>query len=196
MADAHTSADSAVGRSSGRGHGRLRLGAGGGGADDRQGGYRLDPRRDRAGDVDDGTGPRLPAELQGALHSLYEHYEKSFVSWRASAQTHSASTPPVFIVVCNNTAVSKLIFDYLAGWEKPLPDGSTVPVPGELVLFSNVENDQWTHRPNTILVDSEQLESGESMSDEFKRLAATQIEEFKALRLVRKGKGGAKKGAR
>ena len=139
------------------------------------------PKKNRkVANVDDGTGPRLPAELQGALHSLYEHYEKSFVFWRASAQTHSASTPPVFIVVCNNTAVSKLIFDYLAGWEKPLPGGSTVPVPGELALFSNVENDQWTHRPNTILVDSEQLESGESMSDEFKRLAATQIEEFKA----------------
>ena len=31
-------------------------------------------------------------------------------------------TPPVFIVVCNNTNVSKLVFDYIAGWEKPLGD--------------------------------------------------------------------------
>ena len=36
------------------------------------------------------------------------------------------------------------------------------PVPGELTLFSNVEDGGWTHRPNTILVDSEQLESGEA----------------------------------
>src|SRR5207248_4959832 len=35
-------------------------------------------------------------------------------------------------------------------------------------------------RPNTILVDSRQLESGESMSDDFKKLARHQIEDFKA----------------
>ena len=29
-------------------------------------------------------------------------------------------TPPVFIVVCNNTNVSKLVFDYIAGWEKQI----------------------------------------------------------------------------
>ena len=46
-------------------------------------------------------------------------------------------TPPVFIVVCNNTNVSKLVFDYIAGWEKPLGDGPTVAVPGKLRLFSN-----------------------------------------------------------
>jgi type III restriction enzyme len=133
----------------------------------------------RAARVDDGNGPRLPAELQGALESLYGHYAKSFERWQASA-TSNGSTPPVFIVVCNNTAVSKLIFDYVAGWSKPLPDGTVVPVPGELALFSNVQDGHWTHRPNTILVDSEQLESGDVMSDEFKRIAATQIDEFKA----------------
>jgi hypothetical protein len=40
-------------------------------------------------------------------------------------------------------------------------------------------------RPVTILVDSAQLESGEGMSDEFKRLAATEIAEFKAEYLAR-----------
>jgi type III restriction enzyme len=34
-------------------------------------------------------------------------------------------------------------------------------------------------RPTTILVDSEQLESGEAMSDEFRRAAAREIDEFK-----------------
>jgi type III restriction enzyme len=86
----------------------------------------------------------------------------------------------VFIVVCNNTNVSKLVFDYIAGWEKELPDGTKIAVPGKLPLFSNVEQNQFTHRPNTILVDSEQLESGESMSDEFKKAAAVEIEEFKS----------------
>src|SRR5262249_56283059 len=39
---------------------------------------------------------------------------------------------------------------------------------------------RWLHRPNTILVDSRQLESGESMSADFKKLAAHQIEDVKA----------------
>ncbi|MCD6198879.1 MAG: restriction endonuclease subunit R, partial [Deltaproteobacteria bacterium] len=35
-------------------------------------------------------------------------------------------------------------------------------------------------RPNTILIDSEQLESGDAMSREFKKVAAQQIEDFKS----------------
>jgi type III restriction enzyme len=83
-------------------------------------------------------------------------------------------------VVCNNTNVSKLVFDFIAGYEKVLPDGSTVLVPGALPIFSNVKDGYWVGRPNTILIDSEQLESGEAMSDEFKKLAAREIEDFKA----------------
>ena len=41
------------------------------------------------------------------------------------------------------------------------------------------------HRPNTILVDSQQLESGESMSDDFKKIAAREIDEFKAESRIR-----------
>ena len=47
-----------------------------------------------------------------------------------------------------------------------------------LALFSNEQGQRWLHRPNTILVDSRQLESGESMSDDFKKLAAHQLEEL------------------
>ncbi len=89
-------------------------------------------------------------------------------------------TPPVFIVVCNNTNVSKLVYDYVAGWERELADGSTVAVPGSLPIFSNVDGDRWSVRQNTILVDSEQLESGEGMSAAFKREASREIEQFKA----------------
>ena len=82
-------------------------------------------------------------------------------------------------MVCNNTNVSKLVFDYVAGWEKTLKNGNTVLVPGELKIFSNVEGDRWSARPNTVLIDSEQLESGEAMSADFKKIAAAEIEEFK-----------------
>lgn len=120
--------------------------------------------------------PVLPAELEGALRSLYENYEKYYRLWEQRGE----GTPPVFIVVCNNTNVSKLVFDYVAGWEKALKDGSTRLVPGKLDIFSNVDDGRWSPRPNTILVDSEQLESGEGMAPEFKKIAAAEIEEFKA----------------
>ena len=133
------------------------------------------PKKGRATDAVEGE-PKLPKELEGALRSLYGNYEKSYMAWR----TAGTGTPPVFIVVCQNTNISKLVFDWIAGWEKTLPDGSTVPVPGALPVFSNVEGGLWTSRPNTLLIDSAQLESGEAMDPAFKKIAAAEIDEFKA----------------
>jgi len=125
--------------------------------------------------------PRLPVVLEGALQSLYANYEKCFDRWKRNAEVHAAGlTPPVFIVVCNNTNVSKMVFDYIAGWEKRLSNETAVAVSGRLALFSNVDGRRFINRPNTILVDSEQLESGEAMSDEFKKIASAEIAEFKA----------------
>jgi type III restriction enzyme len=53
-------------------------------------------------------------------------------------------------------------------------------VPSALPIFSNVVDGKWSSRPNTILVDSEQLESEGAMSVDFKKIAAVEIEEFKA----------------
>jgi len=138
------------------------------------------PRKGRKTEAVTGE-PKLPAELQGALHSLYDNYRKYYEIWAddEDAQTRGM-TPPVFIVVCNNCNVSKLVFDYVAGWEKELSNGSTVLVPGQLDIFSNVKDEAWVGRPNTVLIDSEQLESGEAMSAEFKKIATPEIEEFKA----------------
>ena len=138
------------------------------------------PKKGRKTDAIVGE-PRLPVALEGALQSLYANYSKCYERWQKNDEARANGlTPPVFIVVCNNTNVSKMVFDYMAGWEKPLPDGSTVAVPGRLEIFSNVAGGQFTDRPNTILVDSEQLESGESMSDDFKKIASREIDEFKA----------------
>jgi type III restriction enzyme len=125
--------------------------------------------------------PKPPLELQGALHSLYSNYEKCYRLWQSNAEARARGiTPPVFIVVCNNTNVSKLVFDYIAGWEKKTDDKSFVQA-GQLPIFRNDDaNGGWLQRPNTILVDSQQLESGEAMSAEFKQVAAREIEEFKA----------------
>lgn len=127
--------------------------------------------------------PKLPIELEGALESLYSNYKQAFELWEQDTEaTDRGQTPPVFIIVCNNTNVSKLVYDYISGWDtgKKHPDDRPVLAPGKLPLFSNVQNENWTARPNTILVDSEQLESGEAMSAEFKKIAAQEIEEFKA----------------
>jgi type III restriction enzyme len=127
--------------------------------------------------------PQVPKQLEGALRSLYSHYEEQYREWAADAEGQAEGRmPPVFIVVCNNTNVSKLAFDWIAGYEtgRIHPDGSPYVAPGNLPIFGNVEGNRWVARPNTILVDSEQLESDEGMSPEFKKLAAAEIEEFKA----------------
>ncbi len=124
--------------------------------------------------------PALPVELEGALQSLYSNYEKKFKQWEANEDGRErGQTPPVFIVVCNNTNVSKMVFDYVSGWEKTLSTGEVIPVPGKLALFSNVDHGRWLARPNSILIDSSQLESSEGMTVEFKKMAATEIDEFK-----------------
>jgi type III restriction enzyme len=128
-----------------------------------------------------GGEPKLPVELQGALHSLYSNYEKYYQLWEQNEQARARGiTPPVFIVVCNNTTVSKLVFDFVAGWEKQIGE-QTVVQAGQFSIFRNDDgNGAWLHRPNTILVDSHQLESGEAMSDDFKNIASREIDEFKA----------------
>jgi type III restriction enzyme len=140
------------------------------------------PKKGRGTDALVGP-PQIPGELEGALRSLYSHYEKQYREWEADAEGQAAGrTPPVFIVVCNNTNVSKLVFDWMAGFEtgRTHPDGAPYVAPGNLPIFSNVQNNRWVVRANTILVDSQQLESDEGMSPDFKKLAAAQIEEFKA----------------
>ncbi len=103
----------------------------------------------------------LPNELQTALFALYDHYEKTFVSWREQ----KIPVPPVFIIVCNNTASSKLVYDFVSGFHRKLPDGGTSFEQGRLALFRNFdEAGNALAYPRTILIDSEQLESGEALA--------------------------------
>lgn len=138
------------------------------------------PKKGRKSDALGGE-PKLPVELEGALLSLYGNYEKYYRLWEQNTDARARGiTPPVFIVVCNNTSVSKMVFDYIGGWEKKIGD-TTMAQAGQLPLFRNDDGEGgWSHRPNTILVDSQQLESGGVMSDDFKRVAVREIESFKA----------------
>ena len=87
-----------------------------------------------------GEAPQLPAELETALKSLYENYEGAYQQWMKDP---GDLTPPVMIVVCNNTSVSKRVYDWIAGWEKKDNDGGTVVVPGNLPIFNNEVNGAW-----------------------------------------------------
>jgi type III restriction enzyme len=125
--------------------------------------------------------PVLPVELEGALQSLYSNYEKYFNKWKTLVEDSRVATPPpVFIVVCNNTAVSKMVYDYISGWEKQIAD-KTVVQAGRLEAFRNDDGrGAWSGSPVSILVDSSQLESGEALSDDFKKIASREIDEFKS----------------
>jgi type III restriction enzyme len=118
---------------------------------------------------------KFPLLLQGALQALYGDYQQRFAQW----EQVGAGTPPVFIVVCNNTSTSKLVCDHIAGHE--VNEGENIKLrKGALPLFSNVGDEgKWLQKPRTLLVDSEQLDSGEALSPEFRKAAAGEIEAFR-----------------
>ncbi len=122
-----------------------------------------------------------PVVLEGRSRSLYDSYARRFSTWQKELEAYG-EPPPVLIVVCPNTKVSKLVYDWVSGQEVVPGDDDTPPVlrPGALSLLSNVGDDgHWIHRPRTILVDSAELESGEGMKPTFKKAAAHEIEVFK-----------------
>jgi type III restriction enzyme len=126
----------------------------------------------------------LPVELQTALEALYGHYEKTYDLWEEAA----IRVPPCFIVVCNNTSTSKLVYDYVSGFYRENDDGSTTLENGRLELFRNFdEHGNQLGRPRTLLIDSEQLESGEGLDDNFRSMAADEIDRFRREIIERTG---------
>jgi type III restriction enzyme len=126
----------------------------------------------------------LPPQLQTALDALYGHYEQTFNLW----QEAGVRVPPCFIVVCQNTAISKLVYDYISGFTKTNEDGSTTFENGRLALFRNFdEHGNPMARPNTLLIDSEQLESGEALDDNFRKMASDEIDRFRREIIERTG---------
>ena len=120
----------------------------------------------------------LPVELENALQVLYGHYEKVFKQWD---DVEEIKVDPCFIVVCNNTATSKLVYDYIAGFYPKGKNGTkNSPKPGLLPLFSNFDEDGKPYPlPRTVLIDSKQLESGGGLEENFRKIAADGIERFR-----------------
>ena len=118
----------------------------------------------------------LPPQLLTALEALYGHYEQTYALW----EKERISVPPCFIIVCNNTATSKLIYDYVSGFHRWKKDGTSQLENGRLELFRNFnEHGDPLGRPRTLLIDSRQLESGDALDRNFRKMASHEIERFR-----------------
>ena len=132
----------------------------------------------------------LPNTLKTALNALYSHYEGEFERW----QRAGIGVPPVFIVVCQNTAISKLIFEWIAGFESgDVPEGERTHFHvGHLELFRNYhEEGGRLPRPRTLLIDSRQIETGDALDKGFRDAAGPEIDAFRRELATREGAGSA-----
>ena len=126
----------------------------------------------------------LPTQLQTALDALYGHYEKTYKAWEEAG----IGVPPVFIVVCNNTATSKLVYEFISGFTRTDEHGHERTTNGRLELFRNYDSyENRLPRPRTLLIDSEQLESDEALDADFRAAAAIEIDQFKREIIQRDG---------
>ena len=126
----------------------------------------------------------IPARLETALTVLYGHYEKTYNLWAEAG----VRVPPCFIVVCNNTSTSKIVYDYISGFERTSADGEVRLEKGRLALFRNYdEHGNQRGRPHTLLIDSEQLESGDALDKNFRAMASDEIERFRREIIERTG---------
>ena len=126
----------------------------------------------------------LPPQLLTALEALYGHYAKTYELW----QKERISVPPCFIIVCNNTSTSKLVYDYISGFHRRNKDGSSQLENGRLGLFRNFnEHGDPLGRPRTLLIDSQQLESGDALDKNFRNMASDEIERFRREIIERTG---------
>jgi type III restriction enzyme len=133
----------------------------------------------------------LPNMLQTALNALYSHYVGEFERW----QKVGIGVPPVFIVVCQNTAISKLVYEWISGFERgDAEEGERAAFhAGHLELFRNYdEYGGRLPRPRTLLIDSRQLESGQALDKGFREAAGPEIELFKRELASREGAGAVK----
>jgi type III restriction enzyme len=126
----------------------------------------------------------IPPLLQNAFSALYGHYAKTFELW----EKNGIRVPPCFIVVCNNTSTSKLVYDYISGFYRENDDGTQTLQNGALELFRNFdEHGNPIARPRTLLIDSEQLESGDALDDNFRTMATDEIDRFRREIIERTG---------
>jgi type III restriction enzyme len=138
--------------------------------------------------------PYVPNLVKNALDQLFHEYKGHFEGFRKKGEKGPdiLSAPPVLIIVCNNTSVSRDVYRYLAGYEIRDDDGKTERVVGgNFDLLSNYDDQQQKLRPKppTILIDSESLDDANQINDKFKDVFEHEIEEFKREYAAHYGQG-------
>jgi len=127
--------------------------------------------------------PRLPSLVKAALDQFYGHYVEYYNGVRKNQEQKANlfSAPPVFILVCNNTSVSKEVYKYIAGYEYFDDKEQLVTVSGAKELFSNYDpvTKKPLKKPPTLLIDSDALDNSDQINDDFKTIFSSEIEEFK-----------------
>ena len=138
--------------------------------------------------------PNLPSLLNLSLEQFvkdYEDYDKGIRQDNEAAR-NLFTAPPVFIVVCNNTTVSKEVFKYMAGYETVDGEGNPVYIDGHFEIFSNYRNGIPVKRQPSLLIDSIAIdEAGAVVDDEFKKVFADEIQQFKMEYAILHGSGSA-----
>ncbi len=118
-----------------------------------------------------GQGER-PRPAQAPSRACRRRSKRSTATTRrpsSSGKKAGIRVPPCFIIVCQNTAISKLVYDFISGFEREQRRRhARTLVNGRLALFRNFDESTGNPlaRPNTLLIDSEQLESGDALDDE------------------------------
>ncbi len=120
----------------------------------------------------------LPTKLTEALLSLYGSYESYYRVYQKAKKKNSSVMPPVMIVVCNNTTVSELVYRWIAGFEHTAASGKLKIEKGNLEIFRNEDGVNYLDRPNTLIIDSAQIDSGEKIDESFKKIFSKEIDDF------------------
>ncbi len=88
-----------------------------------------------------------------------------------------------------------MVYDYVSGFQRTNEDGTSALENGRLPLFRNFDTSTGNPlpRPNTLLIDSEQLEAGDALDNNFREMAGDEIERFR--REITERSGGQLKAA-
>ena len=118
----------------------------------------------------------IPVTLQTAMEALYGHYRKTFELWTDAgisvppASSWSATTPPP-------QSWSTTSFPGTARNTRMAPQRFTTDGLSSSVTSTTTANPY--ARPRTLLIDSEQLESGDALDKKFRDMASEEIERFR-----------------
>ena len=151
-------------------------------------GIRAQKKKDKEDNVDTSVltvqAPNLPTLLNTALEQFVKDYEDYDRGLRQAYEAMGTlyTTPPVLIVVCNNTTVSHEVYRDIAGYQDGVNEnGEPRYRKGRFDVFSNYDGMGLPKEKfPTLLIDSSALDEASTRIDEaFKKAYANEIEEFR-----------------